>query len=34
MYVLKWPDKSVEKMETLTLDLGNSIEHEGLSKKE
>lgn len=32
MYVLKWSDKSIEKMEALILDLGNSIEHEVWSK--
>lgn len=29
MYVLKWSNKSLEKLETLTLDLGNSVELEG-----
>lgn len=29
MYMLRWSDKSVEKMEALMLDLGNSVEHEG-----
>lgn len=28
MYVLKCSDESVEKMKALTLDLGNSVEHE------
>lgn len=32
MDVLKWSDKSFEKMETLTLDLGNSVEHGGWSR--
>lgn len=33
MYMLKCSDKSVEKIKALTLDLGNSVEQEGLSKR-